>query len=742
MNRPAPLNHVGFTGRLAQFSVAHKWIVIGFWTALFLVGGFLAGSISDVLTSEGTISNNPESEQADTLLEERLRGPDAPEEFVIVSADEATVGDTAYEEFVSELVAEIRALDGTVASATSYLEAGEEGLVSADGTVTLLPVTLTGKVEKASDTVEPLVELIEEVEAPAGFEVLISGIGSVGHEFNSTSERDLVRGELMFGLPAAVIILIIVFGAVVAAGIPLAVALVSIVIAFGTAYLIGQAFELSFFVTNMITAIGLAVGIDYSLFIVQRYREERLRGYEKPDAIVKAGATASRAVLFSGGAVIIGLSGMLIVPSNIYRSLGIGAIAVAVFAVATALTLLPAILSLLGDSINRLKVPFRKQMSLQNETGGVWSAVARIVMRRPAVSLVVSVALLIAAAVPYLTITVGLAGVSTLPEDNDARRAFTILEREFSAGLSSPVEIVVDGDVSDGAVQSSIDELVAILGEDDLFGEATIETNEAGDLALVSVPLRVDPQSDAAHEAVERLRDEYGPEAFTGADARVLVTGLTAGELDFFEVVDTYTPIVFAMVLGLSFILLLIVFRSIVVPIKAIIMNLLSVGAAYGLLVLVFQHGVGNEIFGFQEVETIEAWLPLFLFAFMFGLSMDYHVFLLSRIRERFDMTLDNTGAVAFGIRSTASIITGAALIMVAVFAGFALGELVMLQQLGFSLGVAVLLDATVIRSVVVPSSMQLLGRTNWYLPSWLEWLPEIKIEGEVEPAGAPAGAE
>jgi RND superfamily putative drug exporter len=355
-------------------------------------------------------------------------------------------------------------------------------------------------------------------------------------------------------------------------------------------------------------------------------------------------------------------------------------------------------------------------------------------MAHPLISAVGAVTILVAAAVPFFTIDLGMAGVSTFPQDTEVRRAFETLDRDFSAGLISPAEIVVDApDVNAPAVQESIDDLLDTLDADDEFGAATRETNEAEDLALVSVLIAGDPEGDAAQDAIRRLRNEYIPASFTEVDAEVLVTGTTAGHEDLFSVIRTYTPMVFAFVLGLSFVLLLVVFRSLVVPVKALIMNLLSVGAAYGLLVLVFQHGVGNEIFGFQRTETIQVWLPLLLFAFLFGLSMDYHVFLLSRIRERFDQTRDNAGSVAFGVRTTAGIITGAALIMVAVFSGLAAGDLVQLQQVGFGLAVAILLDATIVRSVLVPASMQLLGELNWYLPKWLHWLPDLRVEGTAD---------
>jgi RND superfamily putative drug exporter len=352
-------------------------------------------------------------------------------------------------------------------------------------------------------------------------------------------------------------------------------------------------------------------------------------------------------------------------------------------------------------------------------------------MHHPVIAIVVTVAILVAASLPYFTIETGQSGVSSLPQGSSPRVAFEILDEEFSAGGIQPALVAVEAaDVSADAVQSATDELVALLGADAAFGEAEVVTNRAGTVLQVSVPVQGDSQEDEAREAVMRLREEYGPAAFAGVDAEVNVTGYTARILDYSDMINRYTPWVFVWVLGLSFVILLVVFRSIVVPIKALIMNLLSVGAAYGLMVLVFQHGVGADLLGFNQVDRIEAWVPLFLFAILFGLSMDYHVFLLSRIRERYDETHSNRESVAFGIRSTAGMITGAAAIMVAVFSGFALGELVMFQQMGFGLAVAVFLDATIIRVVLVPASMALLGDANWYLPSWLSWLPKLDIEG------------
>jgi RND superfamily putative drug exporter len=501
----------------------------------------------------------------------------------------------------------------------------------------------------------------------------------------------------------------------------------------GLVALVGQAFDFSFFVTNMISMMGLAVGIDYSLFIISRYREERHRGLEKMDAISAAGSTASRAVFFSGATVVLALMGMLIFPTTIFRSLAAGAIFVVIAAIAASLTLLPAILSLLGDKVDALRVFRHKRQAGAEDAHPFWDRITHGVMRRPVAALVIGAGLLLVLSFSYFDINTGFAGVSTLPDGTESKKAFMVLEEQFAGGLNSPIEVIAVGDVQSAEGKSAIESFQEIVANDGMFGHWQVQISEDGGAALISAPVLGDPSSSAASESIDRMRDEYVPQAFGDSSLDVLVGGETAFSKDFFDLTDSFTPFVFLFVLGLSFILLMIVFRSIVVPIKAIIMNLLSVGASYGLIVLVFQKGYGADLLGFTQVESIEAWLPLFLFSVLFGLSMDYHVFLLSRIREHFDQTHDNTASVAYGLRTTGGLITGAAIIMVAVFGGFASGDLVSLQQMGFGLAVAVFIDATIVRSVLVPASMKLLGDRNWYLPSWLQWLPDIRVDGHVE---------
>jgi RND superfamily putative drug exporter len=726
------------TGSLARSAARHPWRTIVVWIAALLTAGVLSSQfLGDALTTDTDFTNEPEAKRAAALLEERLRGPHEDMEFVVVTA-ESTVAHPEYRAYVGELRTSIVALGPDVVGRVgSYLT--DDGPVSVSGRSTLLPVTLAGDDHNAvGESAAQLVETVKSVEAPAGFEALVAGPVTLENEFIQLAEEGLQQGETV-GLAVALVVLVFVFGAVVAGLIPIVLAVMAIAIALGAAALFGLAFDLPFFIANIITMIGLAVGIDYSLFIVSRYREERANGLDKLDAIARTCATATRAVFFSGLTVVVALTGMLLLPNTIYRSIGLGAILVVIVAVGASVTLLPAVLASLGDKVDALRIRGRSNAAGQGRSR-FWDRITSTVMRRPVLSLVLAAGILVVAALPYLSIHEGFSGVSTLPDEAESKQAFLIMEREFSGGLGSPVEVVIDGAITASTI-ASIEDLQRAMAADPSFGPSTVERNEAGDLALVSAPLSGDTSSDAAMGAVRDLRKDVVPRFFEDVPVEVLVGGETAYNVDYLDQANFYTPIVFLLVLGLSFVLLTVAFRSLVIPAKAIAMNLLSVGAAYGLLVLFFQQGVGPEIFkdiaswlGFGQVEAIEAGLPLFMFSILFGLSMDYHVFLLSRIRERFDRTGDNREAVAYGLRTSGALITGAAAIMVAVFGGFAAGPLVGLQQMGFGLAVAVALDATIVRSVLVPATMKLLGNRNWYLPSWLEWLPDVHIEGVATP--------
>ena len=729
---------------LARISARRPWVTIGVWVALLVIAlALIRTLLPSATTTEFRMGSSYESQRASAALEDKLRGPKPLSELVIVQSPSLTVDDPAFRAKVEALHAQITALGpDKVQLGLHYYLTNDPFLVSPDRRTTIMSFVLAGDFEEATENVEDIIHVVRESDGADEFRVLIGGDASVAFENNELSAEDLEKGERI-GIPVALIILLALFGAVVATLLPLGLAIVAILLALAAVGIIGQAFELIFFVTMMITMIGLAVGIDYSLLIVSRFREEMDRGLDKIAAVERAGGTAGRTVLFSGSTVVLALLGMLIIPVSFFQSLGLGAILVVIAALAATLTLLPAVLSLLGTKVGLLTVPFLSRFSLRSPQSdtcehGFWETITRVVTRYPIVSILVIGVPMIVLTFFYFDIQTGLNDVNTFPDKSKVKEAFTVLEEEFSvgdvspAGALSPAEIVIEGNVESPQMQEAIARLAQSLQDAPEFPvPPSLQVNDQGDLALLTLPFPGEPNSRAATEKMIRLRDTYIPAAFEGVSAEVQVGGVTASATDFYGIVDAYTPIVFAFVLGLSFILLMLVFRSIVIPIKAIIMNLLSVGATYGLLVLVFQKGVGTDLFGFQHAEVIDAWIPLFLFSVLFGLSMDYHVFLLSRIRERYDQTGNNAEAVAYGLRSTAGLITGAALIMVAVFGGFAAGETIVNQQVGFGLAIAVLLDATLVRSVLVPASMEVLGRRNWYLPSWLSWLPDLRIEAE-----------
>jgi putative drug exporter of the RND superfamily len=713
---------MGSTERLARAASRHPSRVFVAWLAAILVALALAVTLlPGNLTTNGHVTGSPPSKQAEDLFNGRFP-PDKNgiDELIVVRSPTATVDAAPFRRFVAGVVRRADAT-GVVYHASTYYDTRNPRLVSRDRHATLITV------QRQRD-VDPLLTVVQHDDGRDGFTVAMTGNGTVDHDFNSLSQHDLKTGELQFGLPAALVILILVFGSVVAGIVPVLMAIVSIVVALGLCAVVADAFTLSVFMINMLTGMGLALGIDYSLFVVSRYREERGRRRVERDAIAVAGATASRAVLFSGTTFVIALTGMLLVPSNVMRSLAVGAITVGIVSVVAALTLLPALLGRVGDRVNALRVPL---IGSGGQEGRFWGAVVRGVMRRPAVSLVCSAALLVAFAVPALGLTLGASGVSTLPNRLESKQGYEALARDFPRVSASPALITVSGNVGSARVRAGIARLRRELAATPPFGRSDVRLAPSGGLAAIGVELGGDRTGQRALAAVRNLRKVLIPKAFTGTGARVLVGGDTADNVDFIDAMNAWLPIVFAFVLGLSFVLLTIVFRSIVVAATSIVLNLLSVGAAYGLVILVFEHGIGTGLLGFQRVHAIEAWVPLFLFSVLFGLSMDYQVFLLSRIKERYDTTHSTAEAVTHGVSSTARLITGAALIIVAVFTGFARGDLVMFQQMGFGVAVALLIDATVIRSVLLPAAMRLVGDWSWYLPRWLEWLPHIEVERE-----------
>jgi RND superfamily putative drug exporter len=659
------------------------------------------------LSSENLPTDTRQSERADQLIDRSFPAGSNPSggEVIVLRSERYTADSAQFRHAAAALAGQVRQVEGVASANPSS--------VSSDRHAILVLVTLSD-----SDAIEDVIDAVESADGQPAFTAAITGDETRDVDFDEISQDDLKSGELMFGLPAALIVLMLVFGAVVAGLVPLLMAMLSIVIGLGLVAVLSQTMSLSVFVVNMLTGMGLALGIDYALFVISRYREERGGGRAKADAIEASASTASRAVVFSGTAFVVAMLGMLIVPNSIMRSLAIGAIVVGIVSVIAATTLLPALLGLLGDGVDRLRIPIvgRRSVEASNPEGRFWGAIVRAVLRRPALSLGLSVAVLLVAAAPIFGMSIGTGGVSTLPDRFESKQGYVSLQRSFPGATASPVEIVVPN--------GAANELAALrkeLADDPRFGPGRITRSPDG-TAVLSVPVHGDPSGEEAIAAVRDLRS-------TLAHTDLLVGGRTSENIDYIDSATDPAPMVIALVLGLTLILLTTAFRSLVLAALSVALNLLSVAAAYGLIVLVFQHGIGAGPFGFQQSDTIEAWVPLFLFSVLFGLSMDYQVFLLSRIKERYDQVGDTTRAVTFGVASTARIITGAALIIIAVFTGFARGELIMFQQMGFGVAVALLIDATIVRSVLLPSAMRLLGRWNWYLPNWLEWLPRLQVE-------------
>jgi uncharacterized membrane protein YdfJ with MMPL/SSD domain len=715
---------MGLTERLARGCAARPRLTLALWGVAVLVALALVATSLHGLSSQGNVVGNPESTKAKDAIAQAFPGVVASEkqDVIVVTSSRYEVGSPRFRAFGKHLAAALRAT-GEVRGARSVA-------VSPDRHSALVSVRI------GSDSGAGPVEKVVEKANGGAFEVGITGYHSTGYDFGKQSQTDLEKGELAFGLPAALIVLVLVFAAVVAGLVPVLMAILSIIVALGLVAVISLEFSLSVFIVNMLTGMGLALGIDYSLFVVSRYREERNLGFAREEAIALSGATASRAVLFSGSTFVIALTGMFIVPTSIMRSLALGAILVGIVSVAAALTLLPALLSLVGDRVNALPVPILGRNLGRSDAaeGRFWRRIVVAVLRRPALSLAVSVGAMLALAAPIFGLHIGANGVSTLPSSLPSNQGFVLLQRSFPVQNPAPVRIVaVGGDAA--AVRVGLRRLDRMLAAKGSFGAGTIQTSSRHDVALLTSPIRGDAVGGAAVGAVRDLRTQLIPGIFRGSGAKVYVGGITAENVDYFDAVTNPTPYVLLFVLGLSFILLTVAFRSIVVALVSVLLNLLSVGAAYGLLTLVFLDGHGAGLFGFQHTHVIDAWVPLFLFSVLFGLSMDYQVFLMSRIKERYDASGSTHDAVVGGVASTARIITGAALIIVVVFAGFAAGKLVMFQQMGFGIAVALLLDATIIRSVVLPAALGLLDRRSWYLPRWLEWLPHVEVE---RPAAAP----
>ena len=614
--------------------------------------------------------------------------------------------------------------------------AGNSGQISADGHSALVRFKIAGDDAETEDRVGPALDAVSAAQAAnPGFTFGETGDASVSKSLNEAISDDF-KQALFTSLPITLLILLLAFGALVAAGVPLLLALTAVLATIGLMGPISQISGVDSSVNEVILLIGLAVGVDYSMFYLRRAREERESGRSESASLAAAAATSGRAVMISGLTVMIAMAGMYLAGASTFQSFATGTILVVAVAVVGSLTVLPATLAWLGDRVEKGGVPIIKDQPWNAGESALWSRILNPVLRHPAVSVVVAGGLLVVLSIPAFGLHTANPSVRTLPQDLAVIQTYNAIQEVFPGGPIPAIVAVSAEDVTSPEVKAAIEDLVSQASSSADFEQPiTTEVSSDRTVAQVSIPLAGDGSDSQSTAALTALRDSLIP-ATVGSVPGVTadVTGYTADSEDFTDTLKSHAPLVFAFVLLAAFILLLFTFRSIVIPIKAIVLNLLSVGAAYGILVWIFQEGHLESLLGFESTGAIVSWMPIFLFVVLFGLSMDYHVFILTRIREAYDRGMPTDEAVAHGIKTTAGVVTSAAVVMIAVFAIFATLSLLIFKQLGVGLAMAVLIDATIIRGVLLPASMKLLGDWNWYLPGWLEWLPHVTHEPKLEP--------
>jgi uncharacterized membrane protein YdfJ with MMPL/SSD domain len=722
-------NRENLAARAARWSAGHRKAAILGWLA-FVVAAFLIGSSVGMVTLKSDEGGNGQSRLAEQTQAEQFPRERA-EEAVLVGTRHGTLETGEYRPAVADLVARVSNVP-SVASIKSPRAAGNGGQVSKDGSAALLTFQITGDPATAKDRVGGALAATAAVQAahPALF-IGEFGEGSASKAIEKRISQDFQRAEAT-SLPVTLFILVLAFGALVAAGVPLLLGITAVAAALGLTALISHLLHVDESISSVILLIGLAVGVDYSLFYLRREREERARGRTPAEALQTAAATSGRAVLISGFTVIIAMTGMFLMGSQVFTSFGVGTVLVVAISLLGSLTVLPAVLSKLGDRIDRGRIPIlHRRRGAGSASSRAWAAIVGMVLRRPVLWGGAAAALLVALAIPAFSMHTVDSGAQGVPDSLTIKKVYNQIQEKFPGGAGPAIVMISAPDVTKPQVTAGIAALErAALATGVMHEPITVDVSASRQAARVTVPLAGKGTDSASNEALERLRGTVIPATIgkvPGVSAHT--TGWTAQSLDFNTSMKSHAPLVFAWVLGLAFLLLLVTFRSIVIPVTAIALNLLSVGAAYGVLVLIFQYGHLESLLGFTSIGGVTSWLPLFLFVVLFGLSMDYHVLILSRIREGHDRGMSTEDAIADGIKATASVVTSAAIVMVAVFAIFATLEMIDFKMMGVGLAAAILIDATLIRAVLVPSVMKLLGNRNWYLPRWLEWLPHINTE-------------
>ena len=709
---------------LARWSYRRRRSMVVIWIVA-LVGFIALGSAFGGDYKEDFSLPGAESQEALDLLRERFPAF-AGDTASIVFEAEAGVTDPAVQQEIEGLLAEISQVEHVIGIESPYSEEGP-GQVSQDGTIAFATI----RFENLGNEAIPI-EIGKEISGMAADTELDGLTVEAGGNVIAFSEFQNPEGTEGIGMLFAMLILLVTFGSVLAAGLPIMTALFGIAIGLSLVFLFANFLNVPEFTPQLAMMIGIGVGIDYALFIVTRYRQFLHEGWEPERAVVGSITTSGKAVLFAGTTVVIGLLGMLLMGFAFVEGVGVGAAAAVAVTMIASVTLLPAVLGFVGTNIDRWRIPLFHRSEAGQERN-IWYRWSRVIQRRPWPAMLAGLAVLIVLAIPVFSLQLGFADAGTSSPERSSRRAYDILTRGFGPGFNGPLLFVTE-------VNGPQDiEALGALGEtlantDGIAAVSPPIPNEEGNAAVMNAFPSTSPQSDQTTRLVKRLRSDVIP-SVTDGGTDIFVGGLTAAIVDFSDANADRLPLLLSVVIGLSFLILVVVFRSLLVPLKAAVMNLLSIGAAYGVLVAVFQWGWGMELIGVEGTAPIEAWAPMMLFTVLFGLSMDYEIFLLSRIREEYVKTGDNATAVANGLAQTARVITAAAAIMVALFLAFVFGfEERAIKLFGMGLAVAIFVDATIVRMVLVPATMELLGEANWWLPKWLERiLPEVHIEGKLE---------
>src|SRR3954469_12720522 len=723
-----------FAGRVGQWSANHWKTAVLAWV-VFVVGAVMVGAqieTKQIKDSEATVG---ESHKADRILENAKftvdkKGESVEEQWesVLIQSKTLKTSDPAFQAAIVDVEKTLHTFPQVTKMHSPRQAAYAGDLIAKDRHAARIDFTPKGTYEEAVLYIDKIDAAVKKTGSRHG-EVSTESIGLTTDKALDTEIKGGLAKAGMISIPLTIIILMIVLGAFVGALIPLMVGITSVMATFGLIALSSQGIAASENIMEVVLLIGLAVGVDYSLFYMRREREERAAGRSERAALEAAAATSGHAVLVSGMTVLIAMGGMFLSGDKTFMSFSVGAMLVVAVAMIASLTVLPALLSRLGDKVEKGRIPFLHRLNRKQGSGRVWGALTDRVLRHPVISTVASAAVLLALAIPTLSLHTTATGIEGIT--SPAVEPFSLIMDAFP-GTPAPAEVALRADdVNAPQVQKAIADLEqTALATGQMNAPITVDTSRDGTIAKIEVPLAGTGNDGKATKALATLREDVLPQTLGHLDGvEYAVTGQTANSVDFNKAQTSSIPKVFGFVLLFAFLLLLVSFRSIVIAIKAILLNLLSVGAAYGVMVAFFQWGWGEGILDFHSNGGIANWLPMFMFVILFGLSMDYHVFILSRIREGFDRGLSTDNAISYGIKSTAGTVSSAAFVMVGVFAVFTMLPLVDLKEMGIGLAAAVLIDATIVRAVLLPASMKLLGERNWYLPTWLQWLPRLEHE-------------